>query len=378
MAEAIRTVAGVAMAWGAAGDGQMRWILVVCLVACGDDESASEVGDGGISETDSSGDTGADLSPEQDPDLSLQPDAADLEEGDDGSDEDSSEAVDIPGGDPGGDAHDPGDLGPDLVRSGERTLDNCESSYGEDVPVFFRRYFRCADLFVRDGVLSISTRDLPPHRSYYYGEADPNFEPFDFGRGDAYRPNPGEISEQDVTITFDLVPTPRDVTIDGSLVDGVANSARDDEYPLGPAGVALDSVLLFNPLARPGDDIEDEMFTFDSYNAHPAGSTYHYHTNTPGPLEVLQWLGLVTDTRPTHAEVELFGVMCDGTLVFGCTELDGSTPVSGDFDAQNGHSHAIVDDDGVEHFRDRYHTHICPGTFDEHRFTPEIMYYEGC
>ena len=34
-------------------------------------------------------------------------------------------------------------------------------------------------------------------------------------------------------------------------------------------------------------DLSEEQYTFDLYEGHPAGETYHYHFNTPGPLEVL-------------------------------------------------------------------------------------------
>lgn len=92
----------------------------------------------------------------------------------------------------------------------------------------------------------------------------------------------------------------------------------NEEYPLSFAGVALDSVPLFNPLAAPEDDIAKEQFTFDSYNSHPIqDGQYHYHTNSPGPLEVLESISLITNTTPGSAEIELFGMMCDGTVVLG-------------------------------------------------------------
>ena len=147
---------------------------------------------------------------------------------------------------------------------------------------------------------------------------------------------------------------------------------------MGAAGVALDSVVMFNPLAAPGDDIEDEKYTFDNYNGHPAGTTYHYHTNTPGPLEVLKRMGLTTSTTPGSAAMEVFGVMCDGTLIMGCTEADGSAPDSAGFDAQNGHVHDIKDKSGAVLLAGRYHTHVCPTQFKNHRFTPEIQYYDSC
>jgi hypothetical protein len=146
---------------------------------------------------------------------------------------------------------------------------------------------------------------------------------------------------------------------------------------------------MFNPCASPPDIIEDEAYTFDLYSGHPAGSSgiYHYHTTSSGPLEVLAYkLDEVTNTTPGQAEIELYGIMCDGTVVMGCTELDGSAVDASDWDAQNGHVHDIVDEDGSIMFVNRYHTHICYNEiteedtdnngYQEHEFTPEISYYE--
>lgn len=148
---------------------------------------------------------------------------------------------------------------------------------------------------------------------------------------------------------------------------------------LGPVGVALDSVALFNPLAAPGDDIEDEKYTLDDYNSHPTGTgAYHYHTNSKGPLEVLQSLGLLTTAILGSAGIELFGILCDGTVVLGCTELNGDVPDDSDFDPQNGHVHDLVDGNGTVMLGNRYHTHICPDLFPNHKFTPEIQFYSTC
>jgi hypothetical protein len=94
----------------------------------------------------------------------------------------------------------------------------------------------------------------------------------------------------------------------------------------------------------------------------------------------------ITSTTPGDAEIELYGIMCDGTVVMGCTELDGSALNTSDWDAQNGHVHDIIDEDGTLMFEDRYHTHICYDTiteedtdgngYQEHEFTPEISYYQ--
>lgn len=147
---------------------------------------------------------------------------------------------------------------------------------------------------------------------------------------------------------------------------------------MGAAGIALDGTALFNPLARPGDDIEVERFTFDTYNAHPSpDGTYHYHSSSRGPLEVLAKKGLVTNTIPGEAGLELFGIMCDGTVVMGCTELDGSEPEADGLDAQGGHVHDLVDGDGLTLWAGRYHTHICAGRLP-FEYTPEIQVHTTC
>jgi hypothetical protein len=143
------------------------------------------------------------------------------------------------------------------------------------------------------------------------------------------------------------------------------------EYSLGAVGVALDSVAMFNPLAAPGDDIEKEKFTFDDFNAHPApDGTYHYHTTSKGPLEVLSSIGAT-------AGLELYGVMCDGTIVLGCSELDATAPDLSALDAQGGHVGDVKDAAGTVHFAGRYHVHVCPSKGGR-KFTPEIQYYSTC
>ena len=127
------------------------------------------------------------------------------------------------------------------------------------------------------------------------------------------------------------------------------------------------------------NDIENEKYSFDFYNGHPEMSGYyHYHTNTKGPLEVLEHKGLITNSTPGSSEIEVYGIMCDGTVILGCTELDGSSPNSVELDAQNGHIHDLIDGEGTTHFTERYHTHICPDQFSNHKFTPELQYYDYC
>lgn len=255
----------------------------------------------------------------------------------------------------------------------ELTLSNCAESVGDGVPAFYSTYFACVDLTTTGSGTTVSTDGLPPHPSPYYPSDNPNYVAFDT-RGGTHNKNPNELGSNTVTMTIPANPVAKGITIDASMVDNTMDTS-DEEYSGGPVGIALNGVAIFAAMARPGDNLADEAFTFDLYEGHPAGSTYHYHFETPGPLEVLVDRGLSNNATPGAGSLELYGVMCDGTLVLGCTELDGSAPADGDFDAQNGHVHDIGDGT-TTFFSNRYHTHVCPDLWPSYPFFPEIAYYD--
>jgi hypothetical protein len=249
------------------------------------------------------------------------------------------------------------------TSTGELTLDTCTTTIASDVPEPYRSLFRCVEMSVEGSDLVITTTGLPPHPSYYYGSSSSNFEAWD-DRGGMYHANPNTLRETPVTIAVPMAPVARNITVTAAFVDGVVGTSMY-EYPMGPAGIALDSVIMFNPLAAPGDDIADEQFTFDPYNAHPAPmGAYHYHRDSKGPLEAL---------AKSQPAVEAYGLMCDGTLVLGCKELDGTAASETDLDAQNGHTHDITG------LGARYHVHICTTSSAHPRpYTPEIAFYNRC
>ena len=264
------------------------------------------------------------------------------------------------------------------ARSGELTLENCPTQLAADVPAFYRTYFRCVTASRSGSNVVLETRALPPHRSNYYPSTSPNHEPFDTSRGPNYRANPNQLAQQTVRLTIPDQPVSRGLTITTAMVDRQANT-NPNEYPLGPAGIALDSVLMFNATAAPGDNIDNEQYTFDRYAGHPQMTgEYHYHSPSPGPLEVLNRAGLSNSTVPGFASVEVYGIMCDGTLVLGCAELDGARVSAAGLDGQNGHVHSLTDGAGTTHFTDRYHVHMCPQEFPSHRYAPEIRFYSTC
>jgi hypothetical protein len=251
------------------------------------------------------------------------------------------------------------------------------TTVADGVPAFYKKYFRCVDITMDGTDVLITTKDLPPHASPYYPANDPGWTAFDTMGGDRVQ-NPNRLSEQSLAVRVPAAPKSRGLTIDSSLVDHQAGNPFEYHFgQMSAAGICLDGVAMFHGVAAPGDDIAQEEHTFDTHEGHPQNTgVYHYHSASPGPLEVLQSMGLVTSTVPGSAELEVYAIMCDGTLVLGCKELDGSTPDGGDLDAQNGHVHDIKDSEAV-HFTQRYHTHLCRGQFPD-GYAPEIQYYDTC
>jgi hypothetical protein len=253
------------------------------------------------------------------------------------------------------------------------SLDTCEASVDAGVAEFYKQYFACSEITTTAGGTQLWTSGLPPHLSAYYPADDPNYVEFD-DRGGTHHKNPNELAALDFQLVIPDAPVAKGITIDAAIIDNTMGTS-DEEYGGGPIGVALDGVVIFAAMAGPDDVLAQERFTFDLYEAHPAGTAYHYHFNTPGPLEVLVDRGYSNDSTPGAGSVELYGILCDGSLVLGCTELDGSAPMSADFDAQNGHVHDLSDGQ-TTHFTNRYHTHVCLSQWPDYPYFPEIAYYE--
>lgn len=266
-------------------------------------------------------------------------------------------------GSDGSDGSDGGDSGGEQV---EFTLDNCGGSVGEGVPEPYASWFRCADLALDGTRLLVQSTGLPPHKSPYYEETDPNWEAWD-DRGGDWHQNPNVIAYQVMVLQIPLDPTPKGLTITAEMVDQSAGTS-DEEYHAEQQGLGLDGTALYTGTAAPGDVIADEEYTFDTWEGHPQNTgQYHHHGNNPAALAVLALVG------ESHT-VEFYGVMCDGTFVLGCDELDGSAVGSGALDPQNGHTSDIVGPDGSTFASSRYHVHACEAL--GRTLTPEIQYYD--
>jgi hypothetical protein len=200
-----------------------------------------------------------------------------------------------------------------------------EEGIDEDLPAVYQK-FQNIDAVYQDGdFVVIETAGIPDHKSPYYISTeweDEKFEAYNGSNG-SFVLNPNRIASQDYTFRIPINPK----------VD-----AGHSATPLGPIGVALNGVAIFNQYAGPGDDLEAEINTFDQYNGHPTGTkAYHYHIE---PVYLTSTLG----------SSALIGFLLDGFPVYGPME-DGALVTNDDLDAYHGHSHATADyPDGIYHY----------------------------
>jgi hypothetical protein len=170
-------------------------------------------------------------------------------------------------------------------------------------------------LFTEDVTISkdgdfvvIKSNGVPNHKSPYFNSNDSRYEAYN-GSNSQYNQNPNSIDEQNLTFRVPCAPE--------------VNSTHE-ATSLGPIGVALNGVPLYNQYAGPNQPLTNEINSFDQYNGHPQQqSQYHYHIE---PLYLTS----------TNGKSGLLGVLLDGFPVYGPME-NGKTLTSSDLDAYHGH-----------------------------------------
>lgn len=187
---------------------------------------------------------------------------------------------------------------------------------GTDISVVAEKFYNTSAVIVAidDNWVTITSKDLPDHKSMYYDQDSPLYENYREPNNADFKQNPGNIGEQDIVMKIPRYPT----------------EASNKTAPgLGPMGISINSVVFFNQQAGPGDDIFEELNTFDQYEGHPAGDQYHYHIE---PV----WL---TDLKGSDA---FLGFLKDGFPVYGPME-DGREITNSDLDDYHGHTSATTD-----------------------------------
>jgi len=198
----------------------------------------------------------------------------------------------------------------------------CEDEPDPDLlPGAYEQFRDKVEVSQEGNTMVIRSDGQPDHPSAYYPTNHPLWEAAPAG----VRLNPNRIQAQD--FVFRIPASPQ-----------VARRPTDTR--LGPIGVAVNGVPLFNQYARPNEPLDREIISFDQGKGHPQRTgMYHYHVEPP--------------YLTAESSSALIGYLLDGFPLYGPTEEDGSTPT--DLDECNGHTHPTKDyPEGI------YHYHVVP------------------
>lgn len=174
---------------------------------------------------------------------------------------------------------------------------------------------------VDNGFVVLKSNGVPNHPSAYFPRTDSRYEA-DLNPGFRAAPN-GQIRPFNLEFRIPLNPRKAD------------NAAPTR---LGPMGIALDGVALYNQYNGNDQPLTNEIVSFDQCNGHPDPmGMYHYHVE---PVCLTKIFG----------RDALIGFLLDGFPVYGPVE-NGKVVTNRDLDALHGHSHATADyPNGIYHY----------------------------
>ena len=180
-------------------------------------------------------------------------------------------------------------------------------------------------VYVEGNYVVIKSNGLPDHKTPYYKGtqwASTMYEAYN-GSNSAWSQNPNTIASQSLVFKIPLNP---------------AKASSTTDTPLGPMGVAVNGVAIFNQYAAGRVALTSEINSFDEYDGHPQNTgQYHYHME---PF-------YITSNKGKDA---LIGFLLDGFPVYGPQE-NGKTLTSADLDTYHGHTGATADyPNGIYHY----------------------------
>lgn len=193
-----------------------------------------------------------------------------------------------------------------------------------DIPAVYSKIYGATEAYVDGEYVVIKTNGIPDHKSPYYQgtQWSDKYEAYK-GTNPKWSQNPNKIASFSFTFKIPLNP-------------GV--DAAHAATPLGPIGVAVNGVAMFNQYAAQRAVLTDEINSFDQYNGHPQQQgNYHYHIE---PV-------YITANKGKDA---LVGFLLDGFPVYGPTE-GGKTITNSDLDEFHGHTSVTADyPNGIYHY----------------------------
>lgn len=197
------------------------------------------------------------------------------------------------------------------------------TSTSSAVPEFYKNFSSAVTVSVDGDYVVLKSNGLPDHKSPYFPTSSAQYEAYN-GSNPRFNLAPNTIAEQQLVMRIPITPV---------------KQATPSATPLGPIGMALNGVAIFNQYAGGGQPLTGEIDTFDQYDGHPQQTgVYHYHAE---PYYL------------TRASKEaLIGVLLDGYPVYGPME-NGKAITNADLDAAHGHTTATKEfPNGIYH----YHT----------------------
>ena len=190
------------------------------------------------------------------------------------------------------------------------------------IPAAFRAFSDSVAITVENGFVVLRSKSVPDHRSPYFATSDSRYEAYN-GTNAAFSINPNRIASQQLVFRIPLNPT---------------EASSKAATPLGPIGISLNGVAIFNQYAGPGRSLSSEINSFDQANGHPQQTgQYHYHVE---PVRLTEKYGLDA----------LLGFLLDGFPVYGPKE-GAKTLTNADLDMYHGHTSATKEyPSGIYHY----------------------------
>lgn len=207
-------------------------------------------------------------------------------------------------------------------NSTEPEQEDNDDNTSTEVPAVFKTFTSNVKVSLDGDYVVLQTDDVPDHPSPYFGTSDSRYEGYN-GSNPNFQINPNRIVTQNITLRIPANPK-------------VASTHQSTS--LGPFGIALNGVVLFNQFAAGNQPLTGEINSFDQYNGHPQqAGQYHYHVE---PLYL----------TAKNGKAALLGFLLDGFPVYGPME-NGATVVSSALDQYHGHEHATAEyPNGIYHY----------------------------
>ena len=114
----------------------------------------------------------------------------------------------------------------------------------------------------------VESTNQPEHESVYFEDDNHHHEDFDF-KTNAYKYDAVYDGSQRTGSAGQNMIEAQSVVMKMPITPSEATNKTNTPY--GTIGLAINGVSFFNENAAPGDDITEELFTFDQCSGHPQG-----------------------------------------------------------------------------------------------------------